>query len=127
MITGIHHVAIICSNYSNSKEFYTKILGMNVIAENYRAEKDSYKLDLLSPDGKRIELFSMPDAPERLTMPEAKGLRHLAFSVISIEAAVKHLELHDIKVEPVRIDEYTDRKYTFFRDPDDLPLELYEE
>ncbi|UTW01884.1 VOC family protein [Amphritea atlantica] len=126
MLSGIHHVAIICSDYPRSKHFYVSVLGLEVIDEHYRAERDSHKLDLKLPDGSQIELFSFPDRPPRPSYPEALGLRHLAFSVNSIDAAVMHLKAHGIAVEPVRIDEYTGRQFTFFSDPDDLPLELYE-
>ncbi|MBN0988538.1 VOC family protein [Amphritea pacifica] len=126
MLAGVHHVAIICSDYPQSKHFYVSILGLEVIAENYRAEKDSYKLDLRLPDGGQIELFSFPDRPARPSYPEALGLRHLAFSVHSIDAAVMHLKAHGITAEPVRTDEYTGKQYTFFSDPDNLPLELYQ-
>ena len=126
MLKSIHHVAIICSDYPRSKIFYSQILGLRIIAENYRAERDSYKLDLALPDGGQLELFSFPDAPTRLSRPEAQGLRHLAFSVEDIEACIAHLERHQIVVEPIRIDEYTSKRFTFFADPDNLPLELYE-
>lgn len=126
MLSGIHHVAIICSDYPRSKHFYVSVLGLEVIDEHYRAERDSYKLDLKLPDGSQIELFSFPARPVRPSYPEAQGLRHLAFSVRSVEETVKRLKQHGIAAEPVRIDEYTGRQFTFFRDPDDLPLELYE-
>ena len=126
MLDGIHHVAVICSDYQTSKHFYTKILGLTVLSENYRSERDSWKLDLLLPDGSQIELFSFPAAPERPSYPEARGLRHLAFVVNSVDEIVNYLKAHDVSVEPVRTDEFTGRKYTFFADPDGLPLELYE-
>lgn len=126
MLSGIHHIAIICSDYQQSKHFYVSILGLEVIAENYRVEKDSYKLDLKLPDGGQIELFSFPDRPARPSYPEALGLRHLAFSVRSIDEAVNYLKAHGIDTEPVRRDPYTGRQFTFFSDPDDLPVELYE-
>ncbi|NKF51219.1 VOC family protein [Shewanella sp. WXL01] len=125
-LLGIHHAAIICSDYAVSKAFYTQILGLEVIAENYRAERDSYKLDLRLPDGSQIELFSMPKAPARPSYPEAQGLRHLAFKVKDIHAFVDYLTQQNIAVEPVRTDPYTNKLFTFFADPDDLPLELYE-
>ncbi len=127
MLKGIHHAAIICSDYEVSKHFYVSILGLEIIAENYRAERDSYKLDLKLPDGSQIELFSFPNRPARPSYPEAQGLRHLAFGVPTIEHVVAHLESNDVAVEPIRVDEYTGKKYTFFSDPDDLPLELYEQ
>ncbi|WP_151631811.1 SMU1112c/YaeR family gloxylase I-like metalloprotein [Noviherbaspirillum aerium] len=126
MLNRIHHAAVICSNYETSRRFYTETLGLRVVAENYRAERASYKLDLALPDGSRIELFSFPHAPERPSYPEACGLRHLAFAVEDIDACKRHLEQCGIEVEPVRVDEYTKRRFTFFADPDGLPLELYE-
>lgn len=125
-LSALHHVALICSDYARSKHFYTQVLGLRVIAEVYRAARDSYKLDLALPDGSQLELFSFPDPPPRPSYPEACGLRHLAFEVPDIDAAVSALRAHAVAVEPVRIDEYTGRRYTFFADPDDLPLELYE-
>ncbi|MCJ8338053.1 MAG: VOC family protein [Pseudomonadales bacterium] len=127
MLKGIHHAAIICSNYAISKRFYVSILGLEVIAENYRHERDSYKLDLKLADGSQIELFSFLDTPPRPSYPEARGLRHLAFVVVSVEDAVARLEAAGVAVEPIRVDEYTGKKFTFFSDPDDLPLELYEQ
>ncbi len=127
LLQKIHHVAIICSDYERSKHFYVVILGLKVLAENYRYERNSYKLDLVMPDGSQLELFSFPNAPERLSYPEACGLRHLAFSVTDITAVVRHLQACGVEVEPIRVDEYTGRKYTFFADPDGLPLELYED
>ena len=126
MLKGIHHVAIICSDYNRSKLFYTEVLGLDIIAENYRDARDSFKLDLALPDGSQIELFSFPTPPPRPSHPEACGLRHLAFAVYSIEHSVAKLKQHKIAVEPIRIDEFTGKKYTFFKDPDDLPLEIYE-
>lgn len=122
----IHHVAIICSDYKRSKDFYTRILGFSVIHETYRAERQSYKLDLRIDDQSQIELFSFPDAPQRPSYPEAQGLRHLAFAVDNINKAVDHLNSFDIKTEPIRVDEITGKRFTFFFDPDGLPLELYE-
>ena len=127
MLNGIHHVAIICSDYQKSKSFYTQILGLKVIAENYRAERDSYKLDLALADGTQIELFSFPDSATRPSYPEAQGLRHLAFVVENIEQVCRHLTNAGIAVEPIRVDEYTGKKFTFFSDPDGLPLELYQQ
>lgn len=125
-LQGIHHVAIICSDYARSKAFYCEILGLRIIAEHYRAERDSYKLDLALPDGGQIELFSFPNAPQRPSYPEAQGLRHLAFKVDNIDESVAHLEANQVEVEPIRVDEYTQQRFTFFSDPDGLPLELYE-
>ena len=126
MLKGIHHAAIICSDYETSKHFYTVILGLDIIAENYRRDRDSFKLDLRLPDGGQIELFSFADRPARPSYPEARGLRHLAFTVDCIEDIVEHLASHGIEAEPIRIDEYTGKRFTFFCDPDQLPLELYE-
>ena len=121
----IHHVAIICSNYEISKEFYVEKLGFEIIREIYREERQSYKLDLKLGES-QIELFSFPNSPKRPSYPEACGLRHLAFEVDDIEEAVKELKGKNIQVEEIRIDEYTEKKFTFFNDPDGLPLELYE-
>ncbi|ADT88796.1 VOC family protein [Vibrio furnissii] len=126
MLKRIHHAAIICSDYARSKAFYTEVLGLEIVAEHYRAARESYKLDLALPDGSQIELFSFPDSPQRPSYPEAQGLRHLAFAVDDVMQAKQHLEAQGINVEPVRIDEYTGRAYTFFQDPDGLPLELYQ-
>lgn len=125
-LNKIHHVAIICSDYSRSKKFYCEVLGLKIIAEAYRAERQSYKLDLALPDGTQIELFSFPNPPDRPSRPEACGLRHLAFEVADVNATKMELEEKGISVEAIRIDEYTGRKFTFFADPDGLPLELYE-
>ncbi len=122
----IHHVAVICADYPRSKTFYTEVLGLRVLAENYRAERDSYKLDLALPDGGQIELFSFPKAPPRPSYPEAQGLRHLAFEVDDVDAWVSRLQALGIAVESVRVDEYTQRRFVFFADPDALPIELYE-
>ncbi len=127
MLNSIHHAAIICSDYQESKHFYTSILGLEIIAENYRAHRDSYKLDLKLPNGSQIELFSFPNAPKRPSFPEAQGLRHLAFNVTSVEDVRDYLMSKGIDVEDIRVDEYTGKKFTFFSDPDGLPLELYQE
>jgi glyoxylase I family protein len=125
-LLGIHHVAVICSDYHASKRFYTQVLKLEVLAENYRKERDSYKLDLALPDGSQIELFSFPHPPQRPSRPEARGLRHLAFKVDSVEQYVGYLKSQHVQVEPIRIDEFTGKPFTFFQDPDGLPLELYE-
>ena len=127
MLKAIHHAAIIASNYEVSKDFYTRILGLEVIAENYREHRDSYKLDLRLPNGGQIELFSFPNPPARPSRPEACGLRHLAFVVESIDEVVSHLTEQGMEVENIRVDEYTGARFTFFQDPDGLPLELYEQ
>ena len=125
-ISGIHHVAIIASDYARSKHFYTEVLGLEILAEAYRSERDSWKLDLQVSNGVQIELFSFPSPPPRVSRPEACGLRHLAFVVPDIEQAIASLRNHSVDVEPVRVDEYTGKRFTFFADPDGLPLELYE-
>ncbi|EWH11546.1 glyoxylase family protein [Catenovulum agarivorans DS-2] len=125
-IKQIHHVAIICSDYQKSKAFYTQILGFDVIAETYRAERDSYKLDLAVDGHSQIELFSFPNPPKRPSRPEAQGLRHLAFKVDDVAKAKGWLEQQGILVEQIRIDELTGKAFTFFQDPDGLPLELYQ-
>lgn len=126
MLERIHHVAIICSDYDRSKHFYTRCLGLRVMAEHYRAARRSWKLDLALPDGSQIELFSFPDPPRRPSHPEACGLRHLSFAVRDLAGCRERLQAMGIEVEPVRVDEYTGRRFTFFSDPDGLPLELYE-
>ncbi len=125
-ILRTHHVAIICADYERSKRFYTHVLGCEIVAETYRRERDSYKLDLRLPDGVQLEIFSFPKAPKRLSYPEACGLRHLAFEVPDIQTSIEHLKSEGVTVEAVRVDEFTGRRFTFFADPDGLPLELYE-
>ncbi|MBF6136480.1 VOC family protein [Nocardia otitidiscaviarum] len=122
----IHHVALIASDYERSRAFYTEVLGLRVLAEHYRAERRSYKLDLELPDGGRLELFSFPDPPPRPSRPEAAGLRHLAFVVPDVAAALAELGDRGVRVEEMRVDEYTGKRFAFFFDPDQLPLELYE-
>lgn len=126
MLLRIHHAAIICSDYERSRRFYTEVLGLKVLAENLRAERKSWKLDLALPDGSQIELFSFPSPPTRPSRPEAQGLRHLAFEVHDVVQCKRELEAQGVAVEDVRVDEYTGRRFTFFADPDGLPLELYE-
>ncbi len=126
MLLAVHHIAIICTNYSRSKTFYTDVLGLQVIREVYREERDSWKLDLALENQYIIELFSFPDPPPRASRPEAAGLRHLAFAVADIEAAVAQLQQKGVVTEPIRIDPHTQQRFTFFADPDGLPLELYE-
>ncbi|GGO74119.1 SMU1112c/YaeR family gloxylase I-like metalloprotein [Bowmanella pacifica] len=126
MLQSIHHVAIICRDYPRSKAFYTETLGLQIIAEHHRAERDSWKLDLALPDGGQVELFSFPSPPARVSRPEACGLRHLAFVVEELDSVVAALQAKGVDVEPIRVDEYTHRRFTFFADPDGLPLELYE-
>lgn len=127
MLQSIHHIAVICSDYEQSKRFYTEILGLEIIREVYREERASYKLDLALNGHYVIELFSFPDPPPRPSRPEARGLRHLAFAVSDIDRAVTRLTTHAVITEPIRIDPYTGKRFTFFTDPDGLPLELYEQ
>ena len=126
MFNRIHHIAIICSNYQISKDFYVNKLGFNVLAEVYREERKSYKLDLAINGVYQIELFSFPEPTARPSRPEAAGLRHLAFEVDDIEKVIADLNAKEIATEPIRIDEFTGKKFTFFTDPDGLPLELYQ-
>ncbi len=126
MLKKIHHVAVICSDYESSKKFYVDILGLQIIAETYRQERSSYKLDLALNGVYVLELFSFPNPPHRPSRPEAAGLRHLAFEVDNLERVIAHLENHDIDVEPIRIDEITQKRFTFTADPDKLPIEFYE-
>lgn len=125
-LLGIHHVAVIASDYARSKRFYVEQLGLHVLAENYRAARASWKLDLALPDGSQIELFSFPDPPPRRSRPEACGLRHLAFMVQDVAAWRERLADAGIATEAIRLDEFTGRRFLFFADPDGLPLELYE-
>lgn len=126
MFNRIHHIAIICSNYEVSKNFYVEKLGFKVLGEVYREERKSWKLDLAVNDVYQIELFSFPEPSARPSRPEAAGLRHLAFEVDDVENVMKELNLKGIETEPIRIDEFTGKKFTFFTDPDGLPLELYQ-
>ena len=126
MLNKIHHVATICSDYKVSKKFYVEILGLAIIQEVYREERQSFKLDLALNGNYIVELFSFPNPPKRVSRPEATGLRHLAFEVDDIETVIKHLAQHNIIAEPIRIDEYTGKRFTFISDPDELPIEFYE-
>lgn len=126
MLKRLHHVAVICSDYARSRRFYVELLGLRVRAENFRAERDSWKLDLALPDGGQLELFSFPDPPPRPSYPEACGARHIAFAVDDVAACKAELERNGLAVQDVRVDEYTGRRFVFFSDPDGLPLELYE-
>ena len=125
-LNHVHHIAIICKDYTASKKFYTEVLGFTIRQEIYRKERDSYKLDLALNGTYCIELFSFPDPPPRPSRPEAAGLRHIAFEVNDIGETVAALDKLDITVEPVRIDEFTNKKFTFIADPDGLPIEFYE-
>ena len=122
----LHHIAILSSDYAQAKDFYVRILGLRVLQETHRVERQSWKLDLAGAGDLQIELFSFPQPPPRPTRPEACGLRHLAFAVENLDAAVAHLRAEGVAVEPVRTDELTGKRFTFFKDPDELPLELYE-
>ena len=125
-LAGVHHIAIICSDYERSKNFYLEVIGLEVIREVYREERDSYKLDLALNGNYIIELFSFPNPPKRPSRPEAVGLRHLAFATADLEACVEELASKGVKAEPIRVDEFTGKKFTFIADPDGLPLEFYE-
>ena len=125
-VIGVHHVAIICSDYERSKKFYTEILGFSIIEETFRAARNSYKLDLRVSDRVQIELFSFPTPPSRPSKPEACGLRHLAFAVDDLDATVSYLKYQGVQIEDIRTDELTGKRFTFFNDPDGLPLEIYE-
>jgi glyoxylase I family protein len=125
-LKAVHHIAIICSNYEKSKFFYTNVLGFTILREVYREERQSYKLDLALNGHYIIELFSFPNSPARPSRPESCGLRHLAFSVENIQEAVNTLSTKGVIMEPIRIDEFTNKQFTFFADPDGLPIELYQ-
>jgi len=125
-LNRVHHIAIICSDYKVSKKFYTEVLELEIVKETYRAERQSYKLDLKVHREYQIELFSFPDSPKRQSRPEAQGLRHLAFEVGNVDLAVQILNERGVTTEPIRLDELTGKRFTFFADPDGLPLELYE-
>lgn len=126
MLKKVHHIAIICADYEVSKSFYTDILGLEIIREVYRAERDSFKLDLALNGVYAIELFSFPHPPPRPSRPEATGLRHLAFEVDDLTQVVEQLAQKGVDAEPIRVDEHTGKRYTFASDPDGLPIEFYE-
>ena len=125
-LNKVHHIAIICSNYVTSKHFYTEVLGLEILQEVYREERQSYKLDLALNGNYTIELFSFPNPPERASRPEASGLRHLAFEVNTISQTREYLLAHNINCEEIRTDEYTQKRFFFIADPDGLPIEFYE-
>lgn len=125
-IRGIHHVAIIAADYARSRDFYLNTLGLALVSEHYREARDSWKLNLALPDGCQIELFSFPNPPARPSRPEACGLRHLALATTNLDADILRLAQCGVACEPVRVDEYTERRFTFLADPDGLPIELYE-
>ena len=122
----VHHIAIICSNYEVSKKFYTEFLGLQIVREVYREERNSFKLDLAIGDNYVIELFSFPNPPKRISQPEACGLRHLAFEINDIQETHNYCTLQNITAEAIRIDEFTHKKFFFINDPDNLPIEFYE-
>ena len=122
----IHHIAIICSDKEAALHFYHDILGFSIIRENYRPERDDWKIDLRINETTELELFIMSDRPARVTDPEAYGLRHLEFQVSSVADAEAELENAGTPCEPVRLDAYTEKPMTFFRDPDGLPIEIHE-
>jgi glyoxylase I family protein len=126
MFRRIHHIAIICSDYEKSKRFYVEKLGFEVVCETFREERASYKLDLRVGGAYQIELFSFPNPPARLSLPEACGLRHIAFEVDNVQETARVLMAKGIQVEPIRLDEFTNKSFTFLRDPDNLPIEIYE-
>jgi len=125
-LNRVHHIAIICSDYQKSKQFYVEVLGLKIVREVYREQRQSYKLDLEVGSLYQIELFSFPNPSPRPSRPEAAGLRHLAFEVDNLDEAVAHITSFGVDVEPIRVDEFTGKRFTFFADPDGLPLELYE-
>lgn len=125
-LNHIHHVSLICSDFERSKKFYTEIVGLSIIQEIYRSERDSYKLDLALHGHFVLELFTFPNSPKRITQPEACGLRHLAFEVSDVHASVANLKENNIETEEIKLDEHTGKHYVFFKDPDDLPIELYQ-
>lgn len=126
MFSGVHHIAVICSDYQTSKEFYTNVLGLEIIREVFRESRNSYKLDLALNGKMCLELFSFENSPARLSFPEACGLRHIAFTVENIEEEIDRFRQHGIVCENIRVDEFTGKRFTFFADPDGLPIELYE-
>lgn len=125
-ITQVHHIAVICSDYARSKAFYTEVLGLAIIQEVYREARDSYKLDLELNGQYIIELFSFPNPPARPSRPEACGMRHLAFQVENLDLVVQEIQAQNLPIEPIRVDEFTGKRFTFMADPDDLPIEFYE-
>lgn len=125
-IKAIHHIAILTDDYATSKRFYTEVLGFTILKETYREARQSYKLDLAIGDHYQIELFSFPEYRERASFPEAKGLRHLAFAVDDLDAAVASLQSHGVETQPIRVDELTNKRFCFFNDPNGQPLEFYE-
>jgi glyoxylase I family protein len=126
VLKALHHIAIICSDYEKSKQFYKQVLGFTILGEVYRAERQSYKLDLALNGDYLIELFSFPNPVARPSRPEAAGLRHIAFAVDDIELSMEAIAAFGVEIEVIRVDEFTGKRFTFFQDPDGLPIELYE-
>ena len=126
MLNKVHHIAIICSDYEKSKRFYVEVLGLEIIQEIYREERASHKLDLALNGDYMIKLFSFPNPPSRPSRPEATGLRHLAFEVDDLDRIVAHLQKNQIEMEAIRTDEFTNKRFLFIADPDQLPIEFYE-
>lgn len=126
MHRSLHHVAIIASDIEKAKRFYVDLLGFKVIAEHYREQRESWKIDLAIDDSTQIELFSFPNPPARVSRPEACGLRHLAFRVEHLDEMLTQLAMNGVEAEPIRVDEYTGKRFTFVQDPDGLPIEFYE-
>jgi glyoxylase I family protein len=124
-LSKIHHIAIIVSDYEKARDFYVNKLGFEVLRENYRKERDDWKLDLKINEQTELEIFAVKNPPKRLSYPEASGLRHLAFFVEDIYESVKELEALGIECEEIRRDEITGKEMTFFKDPDGLPIELH--
>ena len=125
-LSQIHHIAIIVSDYEASKDFYVNKLGFQIVRENYRPERNDWKLDLKVNETTELEIFGVKNPPARVTRPEAAGLRHLAFFTDNIEETVTELKEKGIVTEPIRVDEFSGKKFTFFADPDGLPIELHE-
>lgn len=125
-LNRVHHIAIICSDYERSKQFYSEVLGLRIVREVFRKERNSYKLDLEVGNQYQIELFSFPEPPARPSRPESTGLRHLAFEVDNVGEAIQHISSYNVIAEPIRVDEFTGKRFTFFADPDGLPIEFYE-
>ena len=124
-LTKQHHIAIICSDWEKTREFYVQKLGFELFREVYRPEQDDY-LRMLRQGDTVLEVFIKPEYPERVNNPEAKGLRHLAFHVENIEPIIAWLNAMGIETEPAREDKVNGGRFTFFKDPDGLPLELHE-
>jgi glyoxylase I family protein len=125
-LRGLHHVALITADYARARDFYHRILGLPIVSESWRAERQSWKLNLQLPDGTQLELFSFPTPPARLSRPEACGLRHLALSTDNLDALRAALLHQQVTCEEIRLDELTGQRFFFCQDPDQLPIEFYE-